>query len=187
MPLILLEGPRNSGKTHLSDKITQPKFKFDFTGVYGGLNLPTNGKTTHSLGLGKEIMLHQLYSKGFLGNNLIVDRGVLTNEVWGIYQERVSYTHVFSEIDFMISSGLFDDVDIILIKSDVPMKFRKNKDHWDHLENNEERLKELSIFEKVSDYMSDAGIRVHQFSNHFDSQSEENFLKLIDKLICAES
>jgi hypothetical protein len=186
MPLILLEGPRNSGKTYLSSIISYPKFKFDFTGVYGGLNLASDGKTTHSLGLGKEIMLHQLYSKGFLGPNLIVDRGILTNQVWGRYQDRVGYDEIFNEIDFINSSGLFINVEIILIKSDSPVEFRKNKDHWDHLENESERIEESSIFHNVSSYMIDNGIKIHEFINHFDSDSEVRFKELIDKIICAE-
>jgi len=187
MPLILLEGPRNSGKTHLSGIISQPKFKFDFTGVYGGLRLHATDPKTHALGLGKEIMLHQLYRDGFLGKNLIVDRGILTNQVWGIYQNRVSYEDIFPEIDFMCESGLMENVEIVLIKSDSPSSFRQNKDHWDHLENIEERKLELSIFNTISDYFKSKKIKIHEFVNQMDGGSETEFKKIISNIICVES
>ena len=187
MPLILLEGPRNSGKTHLSGIISHPKFKFDFTGVYGGLCLHATDPKTHALGLGKEIMLHQLYRDGFLGKNLIVDRGILTNQVWGIYQNRVSYEDIFPEIDFMCGSGLMENVEIVLIKSDSPSSFRQNKDHWDHLENIEERKLELSIFNTISDYFKSKGIKIHEFVNQMDGGSETEFKKIISNIICVES
>lgn len=187
MPLILLEGPRNSGKTHLSGIISHPKFKFDFTGVYGGLCLHATDPKTHALGLGKEIMLHQLYRDGFLGKNLIVDRGILTNQVWGIYQNRVSYEDIFPEIDFMCGSGLMENVEIVLIKSDSPSSFRQNKDHWDHLENMGERKLELSIFNTISDYFKSKGIKIHEFVNQMDGSSETEFKKIISNIICVES
>ena len=187
MPLILLEGPRNSGKTHLSGIISQPKFKFDFTGVYGELRLSATPSRTHDLGLGKEIMLHQLYRDGFLGKNLIVDRGILTNQVWGIYQNRVSYDDILPEIDFMCESGLMENVEIVLIKSDSPSSFRQNKDHWDHLENIEERKLELSIFNTVSDYFKSKGVKIHEFNNQMNENSEIEFKKTISNIICAES
>jgi len=187
MPLILLEGPRNSGKTHLSGIIQHPKFKFDFTGVYGGLHLSATSPNTHSLGLGKEIMLHQLFNDGFLGKNLIVDRGILTNQVWGIYQGRVQYEDIFPEIDFLCESGLMKNVEIVLINSESPFGFRKNKDHWDHLENSEERNLELSIFKVVVDYMKSKGISIHEFNNQMNHDSEIKFKEIIDSLICVES
>lgn len=185
MPLIILEGPRNTGKTHLFDKIEHNKFKFDFTGVYGGLKLNATSDSTHSLGLGKEIMLHQLFQNGIIGKNLVVDRGILTNQVWGVYQGRVSYDQIYQEINYMISAGLFYDVHIVLIGSRVASQSRKNKDHWDHLENENERNKEMEIFKNVSEYMRTWGVRIYNFENMFDSESEERFKQLIDN-ICAE-
>jgi hypothetical protein len=186
MPLIILEGPRNSGKTHLFNKIDYPKFKFDFTGVYGGLGLSPHSDRTHSLGLGKEIMLHQLYQRGIIGDTLIIDRGILTNQVWGIYQNRVFYDDVYSEIDYLVETGLFENVHIIVIKSDLIRESRKNKDHWDHLDCREERDMEDSIFNDLSQYMQKRGISVHYFVNIFDVQSEESFKKLIENIVCAE-
>lgn len=187
MPLILLEGPRNSGKTYLISKLSYPTFKFDFTGVYGGLNLQADSPETHALGLGKEIMLHQLFHKGFLGKDLVVDRGILTNQSWGLYQDRVEFNRIYSEIDFLYSEGYFNDVEIILINSDFPASIRENKDHWDHLENDSERIKELQIFLKIADYMKEKGIKINRFKNNFDMESENRFLNLINSLICVES
>jgi hypothetical protein len=107
MSLFFVEGARKSGKKFfVSSQTWIPVFKFDFNGLYTSLNLPAEGEKTHHIGLGKELMVQQLNRDGFLPH-LIMDRGVITNSVWGVLNKRVSLKSVYQEIDYMLEKDLF--------------------------------------------------------------------------------
>ena len=58
--IYLFEGSRNSGKTfisdHVSNKFNIPKFKFDFAGYFKDMNMSSeSSRETHFFALGKDI------------------------------------------------------------------------------------------------------------------------------------
>ena len=178
MSLIILEGSRRSGKTFfVNSQNWIPVFKFDFNSLYTGLNLPESGDKTHHIGLGKELMVHQLNRDGFLPN-LMMDRGVITNSVWGVLNKRVSKKSVINELDYMVSNDLFKNTFFFIIKGTSSEE--RSKDLWDYMD---ERIpEEAKLFDEFGSYLQDKGVRVQTIENKFDPESLSSFQSIIKNL-----
>lgn len=181
MSLILVEGSRRSGKSYLiSQQNHLPVFKFDFNTNFSTWNFDKNTQDIHWFGLGKEIMLHELNLSGFIPD-LVVDRGILTNSVWGVFQGRVSEEHARQDLINANSRGLFKNTKIVLIEAENPPS--REKDIWDQ---DDSRIKEeKDLFTSFSLLLQSFGVDAHVFHNKFDLDSVEAFKKeILD--ICAE-
>ena len=63
--LYVFEGPRNSGKTYLSnlmsDHFGMPRYQFSFADYFSILDIKSqNSKEAHAFSLGKELMIMQI-------------------------------------------------------------------------------------------------------------------------------
>jgi hypothetical protein len=178
MSLFVVEGARKSGKTFfVSSQNTFPVFKFDFNGAYTNLNLPVEGERTHGIGLGKELMVQQLNRDGFLPD-LIMDRGVITNSVWGILNNRVSRETVYQELAYMVKNNLFKDTFFFYVYG--TSKEERKKDVWDYMD--KMIPKEIEIFEEINAYLSLSGVKIHKIENKFDLESLSGFQNTIKNL-----
>ncbi len=178
MSLFVVEGARKSGKTFfVSSQTWIPVFKFDFNGLYTSLNLPAEGEKTHHIGLGKELMVQQLNRDGFLPH-LIMDRGVITNSVWGVLNNRVSLKSVYQELDYMLDKDLFKNSIFFHISGTAEEK--RSKDVWDYMD---ERIpEEVALFNKFFSHISMAGVKTFEIENKFDAESLSNFQTIIKNL-----
>jgi hypothetical protein len=178
MSLFVIEGARKSGKTHfVSSQNWIPVFKFDFNGVYTSLNLPLTGDKTHHIGLGKELMVQQLNRDGFLPD-LMMDRGIITNSVWGILNNRVTKKSVYKELDYMLDNSLFKNTFFFLITGTHPE--RREKDVWDKMD---ERIpEERDLFLEFANYLIGKGVNIQIIENRFDAESLSNFQTIIKNL-----
>jgi hypothetical protein len=178
MALIVVEGNRKSGKTYfISSQNWIPVFKFDFNSLYKYFFLPAQGSKTHYIGLGKELMIHQLNKDGILPN-ILMDRGIITNSVWGVLNNRVPKDSVFKEIDYCLDNGLFKNTAFIQIKG--VFSEDRNKDVWDYMD---ERIpEEAALFDEFFDYIESKGVRVFRIENKFDPESLSNFQTIIKNL-----
>jgi hypothetical protein len=178
MSLFVIEGSRKSGKTFfVNSQNWIPVFKFDFNGVYTSLNLPSNGGKTHHIGLGKELMVQQLNRDGFLPD-LMMDRGIITNSVWGILNKRVTKKSVYKELDYMLDNNLFKNTFFFLITGTFPEK--REKDVWDNMD---EKIPEESLlFVEFTEYLIRKGVNIQIIENKFDAESLSNFQTIIKNL-----
>ena len=178
MSLFVIEGARKSGKTHfVSSQSWIPVFKFDFNGVYTSLDLPANGEKTHHIGLGKELMVQQLNRDGFLPD-LMLDRGIITNSVWGVLNKRVSKKSVYKELDYMLWNGLFKNTFFFLITGTSEEK--REKDVWDYMD--EKIPEESALFLEFTEYLSERGVKIQTIENRFDAESLSAFQTIIKNL-----
>ena len=105
--IYVFEGARNSGKTHLSNYVSKkygiPRFQFNFGGYFNLLGLSSNGnREAHSFSMGKELMLLQLAKEFTLSlPDFIHDRGIVTVLAWGMYEKRISFAEMTSQIDYI--------------------------------------------------------------------------------------
>ena len=177
MPLLIVEGARKSGKTYLISKQDKlPVFKFDFNENFIQWDLGKQSTDAHWMGLGKEIMLHELNKKGFLPKT-VVDRGILTNSVWGVFQNRITKSQAEKDLINFYKRGLFKGVKILLIEGDLETK--RKKDIWD--EDDARREEEKAIFSSFSLLLRDLGIDIDVFHNKFDIDSLIRFKIEINK------
>ena len=178
MALIVVEGNRKSGKTYFVESQNWiPVFKFDFNSLYKNFNLPEKGKRTHNIGLGKELMIHQLNRDGHLPQ-ILMDRGVITNSVWGVLNKRVSKVSVLKELDYILENDLFKNCVFIQIKGCLVDE--RKKDLWDFMDN--KIPEEADLFDEFFDYIESKGVRVHRIENKFDPESLSNFQTIIKNL-----
>ena len=177
MPLIIVEGSRKSGKSYLISKQTDfPVFKFDFNSNFSTWDFGKQSEEIHWFGLGKEVMLHELNSSGFL-EEMIVDRGILTNSVWGVFQGRVTKTQAEQDLINFHRRGLFKNIRIIVIEGEWDQS--RTKDIWDNDDSRAEE--ERSLFRSFSSLLKDLGVDVRSFTNNFDLESVVRFKNEIRK------
>jgi len=177
MPLIILEGSRNSGKTYLAQKQdTLPVFKFDFNSNFSTWDFGKQSEDIHWFGLGKEVMLHELEQSGYLPK-LLVDRGILTNSVWGVFQGRVTKTQAEQDLINFHKRGLFKNVRIIVVEGESGRS--RTKDIWDNDDSRAEE--ERALFRSFSLLLKDLGVDIRSFTNNFDLESVVRFKNEIRK------
>lgn len=177
MPLIIVEGSRKSGKSYLISKQTGiPVFKFDFNSNFSTWDFGKQSEEVHWFGLGKEVMLHELNSSGFL-DKMIVDRGILTNSVWGVFQGRITKKQAEQDLINFHKRGLFKNVRIVLVEGEWDQK--RTKDVWDSDDSRTEE--ERSLFRSFSLLLRDLGVDVRTFTNNFDLESVVRFKNEIRK------
>ena len=172
----ILEGNRRSGKSFLChSQKTYPLFKFDFNECFSGLNFKKDSSDIHFLGLGKELMLHQLNRDGFLNGDFIVDRGIITNSVWGVFQKRISLEQAERELLWSINSGLLVRSSFIGIIGVSPEG--RSKDIWDSEDSRAQE--EIDLFNHFYELMESNGIPIKRFVNNFNEESEKEFIEFI--------
>jgi len=115
-------------------------------------------------------MLHELNSAGFL-ENMVVDRGVLTNSVWGVFQGRITKEQAEQDLINFHKRGLFKNVRIILV--DGEWSENRTKDIWD--EDDSRIQEEKALFLSFSLLLRSLGVDVRSFTNNFDLDSVERF------------
>ena len=178
MPLIIVEGSRKSGKSYLISKQTDlPVFKFDFNSNFSTWDFGKQSEEVHWFGLGKEVMLHELNSSGFL-DKMVVDRGILTNSVWGVFQGRVTKKQAEKDLINFNKRGLFRNTKIIVVQGQWSEK--RTKDIWDQDDSRVEE--ERSLFTEFSLLLRDLGVEVKVFNNNFDLESVVRFKQEIRRI-----
>ena len=178
MSLFVVEGARKSGKSFLvNSQNWLPIFKFDFNPMYTSLELFAKEGRPHHIGLGKELMIHQLNRDGFL-QPLIMDRGVLTNSVWGVLNDRVTEKSVINELDYMVDNDLFKKSQFFYI--DGTYTKERSKDVWDYMD--EKIPEERRLFDFFINHLLAKGVKISIIENKFDIESLSNFQMIIKNL-----
>jgi hypothetical protein len=181
----LFEGPRNSGKTFLSEYISEsfriPRFQFKFADFFGELNLKSeDSKEAHAFSLGKEFMLMQL-AKDIPHESFIHDRGILTVLVWGLLEGRITEDEARDQIELVKKYSLLDEITIIYINGENPDKSNRSKDQWDHIDGDS---REGDTYEKVISMFQEAGLhKIWAFTNKFDNQSVSNIGSMFEDIL----
>jgi len=175
MPLIIVEGPRKSGKSYLLQNQNElPVFKFDFNSNFSAWDFGKQSEEIHWFGLGKEVMLHELNSGGFIPK-MLVDRGILTNSVWGVFQGRVTIKQAETDLINFNRRGLFNGVSIILVNGQCQEK--RTKDIWDQDDSRGDE--EKMLFDRFYLLLKDLGVNIKIFDNKFDLESVVRFKQQI--------
>lgn len=184
--IYVFEGPRNSGKTFLSNYISTKfyikRFQFAFADFFRVLGLKSqNSKEAHAFAMGKELMIMQLFKEIDFKKDIIHDRGILTVLAWGIMEGRITEEEMESQIKMIKDFNLLEDVSIIFITGDNPNKGDRNKDEWDRIDGDS---RELECYRKVIQKFKEYKIEViSEFRNDFNETSLLNITNLFEDLI----
>jgi hypothetical protein len=184
--IYVFEGPRNSGKTFLSNYISTKfhikRFQFAFADFFRVLGLQSqNSKEAHAFSMGKELMIMQLFKDIDFEKGVIHDRGMLTVLAWGIMEGRITEEEMESQVRMIKDFGLMENVSIVFVNGDNPNKSDRNKDQWDRIDGD---TREFECYQKVIRKFQEYGIgKISMFQNSFDEQSLSNITNLFEDLI----
>jgi thymidylate kinase len=185
--LILIEGPRGAGKSHLVDHFfkenTDPSFiyyKFEFSNWLNILDLAKidPGPEVHYFSVSNIITIFDVATNILKGKTIIMDRSILSAYVWSIYRNRVDKEKLVEELNSIMRHQTFKDCKIVYVNRDnnIQEVNRGKKDMFDEFENYD---KELNIYNNL---ISDMQIKVNFFNNTFNSKSQEDFNHLLISL-----
>lgn len=180
--IYVFEGARNSGKSFLSQKISEqfsiPRFQFDFVGSFSLLKLDSKTRESHSFAMGKELMLMQLskdLEKKF--PNLIHDRGIFSVLTWGILEGRILETEAHNQLQWIKRKSLLSNFKFVYIEGENPYKEPRYKDRWDFADT---LTSESEIFSKFFDSFLEPSSFI-RFHNNFDDDSVDNLINRFQK------
>jgi len=186
--IILVEGPRGSGKSHLVDRFFEVNrsedfiyYKFEFSNWLERLKLQSieGGPEVHYFSISNIITIFDVHSKFFRDKTVIMDRSILSAYVWSIFRDRVNSDKLIREIKSILSHNIFEDSKILYVNkedSNYQIK-RKEKDLFDQYEN---YSAEKNVYDNLIDLLGLGKSRLlYRFNNQFDSTSEDRFNDLI--------
>jgi hypothetical protein len=177
--VIIIEGPRNVGKTFLLSHLNKNVHQLKFVEFKEHFNLDKNLALGFSYG--KDIAQLQLAKEGYL-NNLIMDRGFLSSIVYSIILGRDSKDNLQKYFDYILDNGLLENSKIIYIHGKNPVR-RVNKDFLDDLEYD---VQEKLYTEFISRMIPSKHLEI--LENKFDDSLINTFVDIINKeVVCAGS
>ena len=181
----VFEGPRNSGKTFLSEYVSRsfniPRFQFNFANFFRDLNLKSeNSKEAHAFSLGKEFMLMQL-AKDLEHESFIHDRGILTVLAWGLMEGRITDEEAREQIVMLKKYYLLDQITIIYINGNNPDKSARDKDQWDHIDGD---TRERDSYNRIIEIFKEEDInKIWTFDNEFNEESLSDVTALFSDIL----
>ena len=125
--ILFVDGARNVGKTYLISNIDKTNYKFPFNDIIIDLAIDKNDSKLFYLTFGYNITLLDMVKKGII-NNIVVDRGILSDIVFGLQSGRITMDEAIRFWN-IINSKYGDYFNIINIKAEYT-KDTRSKDNW---------------------------------------------------------
>ena len=176
--LYVFEGPRNSGKTFLSNFISEEfkiqRFQFLFAQFFKDLKFPSQSKEAHAFALGKELMIMQIFNdlsfkSGGKNIDVIHDRGILTVLAWGIMEGRITEQEMEDQVKMIKEYGLMENIEIIFIEGENVNEPQRIKDQWDHIDG--DSREKQAYYKVISKFNEHKAGKIRVFDNKFDQNS----------------
>lgn len=180
--VLIVEGPRNTGKTHLLNSLGKfaPVYKFIFKDLYEFTEKSLD--KTLGMSFGKDVQFLDLHKEDWL-EPMIVDRRFLTSAVYGILFGRMKENEAMDYL-LWVQNRFFqtnNPPEMIFIQGRNPNN-RGFKDQWSNLLTYEDQLNmyERFLFEPKLKQMNKY---TRMFTNGFNKESEESFLALVESIM----
>jgi thymidylate kinase len=193
--IILCEGPRGAGKSHLIDNFfAQNKndkfvyYKWDYASWVESLNLINDGKVLHYFSLANILTILGMSTTAFKDKILVLDRSIFSAYVWAIYRKRLSKLDLTMELNKILDSPLYFNCNLIYVNRDSSIVDidRQPKDIFDKYENYQlEKQQFDELFTLFNDMINDwvYGNSSVIFNNEFNMSSQLEFNKLLNSYV----
>lgn len=181
----MCEGIRNTGKTYLVDNLNVgvKTYKFPFAKYFKesfAKGCPDNmlkewnsQRELYFLTLGYDITILDLMKQGIITEDLIVDRGILSNIVYGIQSGRIEQHDAKLAWDWLCKEyGEFFEV--VYIHTEFK-KDERNKDMWGDIY---EQQKSSDLYQQFI-----MNTTILSFQNKFDAHSVIRFNNCISRIL----
>jgi hypothetical protein len=183
--ITIIEGAKNVGKTFLLSQVKGKQiYKFPFADYFNefmkgeDFNKSTADVSAYHFSTAFDVSLLSMNKLGLLTeDNVIIDRGFLSNIVLGILQERITWDTARDYIIYLSNRGWLKDVQILYVQTEVSND--RNKDAWEHLSSDMQRRMYDACFNILAEVAPEVEIKI--FNNNFDSESIDNFITLINE------
>ncbi len=193
--IVLVEGPRGAGKSHLIDNFfAQNKdnrfiyYKWGFAGWVEALGIKENREATHYFSLANILTILEMGNTLFKDKVLVLDRSIFSAYVWAAYRNRLPRFELIMELKKILSSTIYHSCNTVFINRDerVSEFNRGKKDIFDKYENYRLEKQEFDelfrIFNKEINKW-DRGNNSILFNNKFDIKSQIEFNKLLNSFV----
>lgn len=178
--MIIVEGPRNCGKSYLISNIIFKrmfkKYKFSFADFDRSFRFDESAAVNFAMG--KDFQILKLAQDKMLKDGILMDRGPISSIVYGLLNGRMDMDFADELIKEIIKLLKCSGIHIIYVYGKNPIE-RKNKDKWDEMEYGKQKQMYDTIFSKIE---SCYFLNKTSFENKFNSESILSFNKLIFEL-----
>jgi len=193
--IVLCEGPRGAGKSHLIDNFFAQNnddrfmyYKWDFVSLVETLGLEEKGEVIHYFSLANILTILEMGNTIFKDKVLILDRSIFSAYVWALYRKRLIRHELITEFMKILDSQLYSNCKLVYITRDDGISDfnRGNKDIFDKYENyNLEKQEFDKLFSMFSEYIDkrEAGNSNIIFNNMFNTKSQYEFNKLLGSFV----
>jgi len=193
--IVLCEGPRGAGKSHLIDNFFAQNnddrfmyYKWDFASLVETLGLEEKGEVIHYFSLANILTILEMGNTIFKDKVLILDRSIFSAYVWALYRKRLIRHELITEFMKILDSQLYSNCKLVYITRDDGISDfnRGNKDIFDKYENyNLEKQEFDKLFSMFSEYIDkrEAGNSNIIFNNMFNTKSQYEFNKLLGSFV----
>lgn len=196
MPLIIIEGHRASGKTHLIEKFfeqnTNPNvhyYKFQFAKYIDELGMrdQDSGPGVHYFSIANVMTILELNQSLLKDKILVFDRCIFSAYVWSIYRERMDQFRLLGEFQKILTSDLYKNSKVVYVDRAENVKVvKREKDYFDTFENADAE-KELfeRIFSEFGNEITDSSRNndFRRLTNQFNDESIKEFNQMLNDLI----
>lgn len=193
--IILIEGPRGAGKSHLVDEFFRQNnnkrfmyYKFEFSNWIKRLKIENlePKQEIHYFSISNILTIFDLVGGPFKDRTVVMDRSILSAYVWSIYRDRVDNFKLLRELDIIMRHDVFKESRTVFVtkSGEVNVDKRSDKDIFDKFEDYEQ---ELNIYKNVIDMAGieseDQGGNLIYFKNKFNEESQLEFNNLLNNLV----
>lgn len=178
--ITICEGARYVGKTYLLSKVKDmfPVYKFPFKNYYDlffpDITKNDNREIFHAAA-GFDLSVHDLYKNDLVENGIVLDRGFLSNIIFGLQAKRIDFEYADKMFDFILES-YGDTFHIMYIEAEDRTDDR-NKDVWNFYNKSET----VSLYNRYIPKLVEMG-KATVFQNKFDDESVKEFYKSMYKV-----
>jgi thymidylate kinase len=193
--IVLCEGPRGAGKSHLVDNFFAQNeddrfvyYKWNFAAWVESLNIKEDNKAVHYFSLANILTILEMGNTTFKDKILILDRSIFSAYVWAIYRKRLLKFDLIKEFNKILSSPIYTSCNLVYVNRDesVTEHNRGKKDIFDKYENY--RLEKQQFDELFAIFNCEINRQEREnstviFNNRFDIKSQSEFNKLLNNLV----
>jgi len=195
--IILIEGPRGAGKSHLVDQFMLKNenpdvlyYKFAFSDWIKKLRIEDQekGPGVHYFSISNIITILGISDTLLKGKTIVFDRSIFSAYVWSIMRDRMDGDRLIREFSSILRDEIYSNCKLIYVtKSDPGAKIEREKD--DIFNKYEDYYTENQFYNNII-YLFDREIsnssrnnEILEFKNDFDEASESRFNTLLNNLI----
>lgn len=192
--IILIEGPRGSGKTHLLKELKKRVndndvmfYKYGFVKHMKTLNMEDqeNGPGLHYFTISNTLTILELHKAILADKTIIFDRGVFSAYAWSIFRKRLDSNRLNIELSRLLRDELYYNCHVVYVTTARP-ELRTDKDLFDKYENY--KIEDIS-FNKLFKLNEKSICNVKKrtsltrFKNDMDKLSESLFFQTLINII----